>query len=83
MVQNTMHDLLTSLAIKIDIEQARLDGWHVRLIRSYTVYSLLLHTGSAHACTVMCSLYCDQARTQSFEKGGYIAKKIPIEFLAF
>ena len=24
-----------------------------------------------------------QARTQGFEKGGYIAEKIPIEFLAF
>ena len=24
-----------------------------------------------------------QARTQGFEKGGYIVKKIPIDFLAF
>ena len=26
---------------------------------------------------------CNQARTQDFEKGGYIAEKIPIEFFAF
>ena len=25
----------------------------------------------------------NQARTQGFEKGGYLAEKIPIEFLAF
>ena len=34
-------------------------------------------------CFMSGEMYVIQARTQGFEKGGYIVKKFPIEFLAF